>query len=192
MPNKILADLYKKNEKPFGNALHPDFAEILPYIQTGSILDLGGGHGRFGLYFAQKGMEVTNVDINEHAVQIFNTELLNLGLKAKSIIQDIRDFNFTSTYENIICSSILNLLNKQDAVKMLNDIKAYTNIGGINFIDGFAEQHNDLFAANSKDKKNNLLQMYMDWEILYYKKYTGATINNELKECIAIVARKTN
>jgi 2-polyprenyl-3-methyl-5-hydroxy-6-metoxy-1,4-benzoquinol methylase len=188
MPDTF-SDLYKKGEKPFGQEPPEYFHEALTYIKQGSALDLGGGYGRFSLYLAQLGLKVTNVDISADGINKFSNKIKELQLNATGIVKDITEFVFEKSYDNILCTTTLHLLGKEKALQLLDKIKHYTVLNGINFISGFVKEHNGLFEKKVPSN-NDFLTSYLNWEILYYKKCIVTNINKERIQYFVLVAKK--
>ena len=61
------------------------------HIKTGqSILDIGGGPGRYSLYYAKRGCDVTLFDLSEQNVNFGLSQAQNLNLPLKGIAGDAR------------------------------------------------------------------------------------------------------
>ncbi len=185
--------LYKQGKQPFGEEPPEYFQEALTYIQKGSLLDLGGGYGRFSIHFARQGLEVTNVDISTDAINNFFSKIQELQLKATGIVKDINEFDFEKYYDNILCITTLHLLEKKVALQLLEKIKHFTTAGGINFIAGFVQEHNNLFTdilpANIHPS-NAFVSFYLDWQLLYYKRFMVRNLDKKQVEYFILVARK--
>jgi 2-polyprenyl-3-methyl-5-hydroxy-6-metoxy-1,4-benzoquinol methylase len=184
----MIGDLYKKGETPFGQEPPEYFQEALAYIKNGTALDLGGGYGRFSLLLAQKGLEVTNVDLSADGINNFSNKIKELQLKATGIVKDITEFVFEKNYDNILCTTTLHLLDKEKALVLLDNIKQHTAASGINFISGFVKEHNDLFETKASSE-NDFLASYLNWEILYYKKFIVTNLNKRKVQYFVLVAK---
>lgn len=64
------------------------------YIKPGDkVLDVGGGPGRYSLYFAQKGCDVTLVDLSDGNVAFATQKAAERGLPLRAVQGDARDLD---------------------------------------------------------------------------------------------------
>jgi tellurite methyltransferase len=148
--------------------------ELLP--PRASVLDLGCGEGRNALFLANKGFDVTAIDISVAGIR----KLRKLAEEAKvsicSEIADMRDYTFTTLYDLIISHGCLHLVERSVWFGLVQKIKQYTKPGGINVVVVFTDRlppPDDL-----KDfciglfREGELAQLYADWETFLSKSYT--------------------
>jgi len=102
-----------------------------------TILDIGGGPGRYASYFASLGHDVTLVDLSDgnvdHAKKVFHQ--MNLPIKAYQA--DARDLSHLplDAYDCIfVMGPLYHLGNKQDQVKAIEEAKRYLKPGGLMFV----------------------------------------------------------
>ena len=149
-----------------------DVVEVLEkHLQTGRVLDLGCGDGRNALYAASLGYDVTAVDISNAGISKLNDLANRQGLKVKSIVQDMRDFQSEKSFDAVISHGCLHLIFRNEWVKVLHDIKEMTAPSGFNIIVVFTDE-----VPPSPDmepfmkglfKEGELFGQYPDWTIYH-------------------------
>jgi SAM-dependent methyltransferase len=92
-------DGYESNRKP--SALLTEWLEGRP---PGRALDLACGTGRNALYLAEKGYEVTAVDISPRAIALAEDRAREKGLKIKWIVADLDNYALQGQYDLIVIS----------------------------------------------------------------------------------------
>ena len=55
------------------------------------VLDIGGGHGRYFLYLAEKGCNVTLFDLSPENIKFAEERSMEYGYKIKTITGDARE-----------------------------------------------------------------------------------------------------
>lgn len=94
----------------------------------GKVLDLGCGDGMFDIRLAQKGFDVTGIDMIENRVQIAKNNVYE-GLSCKFFCGLIEDFNFKdSQYDTTIISHVLE--HSYNPNKILEIASKVTKING--------------------------------------------------------------
>lgn len=147
--------------------------KISKFIPKGKILDIGGGEGRNALYLAENGYEVEVIDLSQIGLEKLQKLAEEKGLKIKTHTGDITEGNIDGSKDGMISSFMLHHLLKNDALKLIQNMKEHTNEGGINFIAAFTE-NGDFFKANPLTnrfypKHDELKTIYEDWDIKDYK-----------------------
>jgi len=87
-------------------------------------LDIASGHGRFVSYLLEKGYEVVAVEFNED----FVTELKRKFPTVHVICEDIRNYNFTESFDIITCIGFLQLLHQNDLPQLLERLAKVTGL----------------------------------------------------------------
>lgn len=92
---------WKRLEKNFVHSL--EFENTVPYLEEylpdeGKILDAGGASGRYAIWLAKKGYEVTLIDISEKQLSIAEEKIEEKGLQDRITVEkgDIRDLDFVN------------------------------------------------------------------------------------------------
>ena len=93
----VSAQLYT-NRKPrkhqFEMEMVSEAFQMLPAAEVKTVLDAPCGVGRLSLWLAQKGFEVSAVDLGESAVQLTNELLLDQNFKETAESQDVFNMRF--------------------------------------------------------------------------------------------------
>ncbi len=150
---------------------HKEVVEIEELMRRGAkVLDLGSGEGRDLLFLAKKGFNVTAMDISARGIERTKKLAEEKGVKIKTVIGDIKQFEFREKYDLIISMAFLHFLKLIEIKKIISKMKEMTNVGGYNVITAFTEDNPfkkfpHLFA------KDELKKFYSDWDILKYKEF---------------------
>lgn len=94
------------------------------YIKQGDrILDIGGGPGRYALYFANKGCDVTLVDLSDENVKFTLEKAGELNINIKAVAGDAREVDnyIEGKFDHIfLMGPMYHLLNEKDRTKALD------------------------------------------------------------------------
>jgi len=108
------------------------------YIKTGDkVLDIGGGPGRYSLYLAKRGCDVTLLDLSPENIKFAATESVNQGLSIKTITGDAREADKLAAgqYDHVLLMGPLyHLLDEPSRVKAVNAALGVLKPGGIIFV----------------------------------------------------------
>ena len=145
-------------------------------LKPGSqILDLGCGKGRSSLFLAEQGHFITAIDFSKTAIETLNTEARKRGVDIRTRLEDLSDLHLDQNYDMIIAHGSLHLLARPCWMRLINEIKEFTNKGGYNIIVVFTDK-----IPPSKDmeevtgdlfKEGELFEFYKDWEVVLQKAY---------------------
>lgn len=151
---------YKPREKP--SDLLTKWIGRLP---GGKVLDLACGTGRNSLFLAEKGYEVTAIDVSQTAIKMAKNKAQEKGLKISWIIADLDIFKISGKYDIILSFFYVNK-------KMVSDIIKSLNVGGILiFVSHMLpairseEPHNHHFRF----KPGELRQLFKGLKVLQYE-----------------------
>ena len=164
-----------KNMKTFGE---PSFEiiELSEIIPEGSlVLDMGCGDGRNSGFLAEKGFNVEAFDISETGINRLKEITEEKKIKINAWVEDLVEFKFSKFYDVIITHGVLHLLEREVWAKLINEMKTYTNPGGVNIVAVFTDEiepPEDL-APFTKGlfKEGELAELYSDWEIKLFQSY---------------------
>ena len=94
------------------------------YIKPGNkVLDIGGGPGRYSLYLAEKGCDITLLELSDANVAFANEQADKQGLQIKTICGDacIADTLVNSQFDHILLMGPLyHLPDENDRIKAVN------------------------------------------------------------------------
>jgi 2-polyprenyl-3-methyl-5-hydroxy-6-metoxy-1,4-benzoquinol methylase len=161
MIKKKWDEKYKKlQKKPKVNLLLQEFYTLATKNRA---LDIACGIGQNATFLANRGFIVDVVDISEVGLSKFNHKNIN-----KYSI-DIRDFQFKkSYYDLIICT---NFLDRTIFKKISTSLKK----GGVLIFETYTYKKKG-FNTNFVLEKNELLKVFANLEIIYYKSDTKASL----------------
>lgn len=167
--NKTFEEIYKKEKCFWG--INPDkyVAILSEHVHQGRVLDLGAGEGRNSIYLAQKGFDVTAVDISQNGLEKINKIAKENRIVVKTLLADLSEYQIDDIYDIIISSATLHFLNKEHVDRIINQMQKNTKIGGINGISVFNCDNESpkpyLF------KKGELVERYKNWKIIGNKEF---------------------
>lgn len=143
------------------------------FIPAGaSVLDVGGGPGRYSIYLAQKGHEVTLVDLSEKLVEQAVIHSKEAGVKLKDCIQgNVLDLNKIlqgKEYDVVLCMGpMYHLLEESQREEAIHQCMGLLKKGGVlivAFISAYAPIIDCLkaYPQEISRKKKQLLKFLMD------------------------------
>jgi 2-polyprenyl-3-methyl-5-hydroxy-6-metoxy-1,4-benzoquinol methylase len=112
------------------------------HMKPGKVLDIGGGPGRYSLYLASIGYDVTLVDLSENNVEFAKTRAKELGLSIKAYQCDARNLSKLNleTYDNIlIMGPLYHIYKEEDRINVIKEAKKYINKNGHYFMTFLSE-----------------------------------------------------
>lgn len=115
------------------------------YIKPGDrVLDIGGGPGRYSIYFAQKGCDVTLLDLSENNAAFAKNKAAEAGVKITAYSGNALDADkiIGGTFDHVLLMGpMYHLLEEEDRVCAVNSALKLLKTGGIfsvSFISLFA------------------------------------------------------
>jgi 2-polyprenyl-3-methyl-5-hydroxy-6-metoxy-1,4-benzoquinol methylase len=106
------------------------------HIKPGKILDIGGGTGRYSLYLASLGYDVTLVDLSDGNVAYARKKAGELNLSITVFQGDARDLSKLPLvmYDTVlVMGPLYHLFSEQDREKCINEAKKYLKKEGVLF-----------------------------------------------------------
>jgi cyclopropane fatty-acyl-phospholipid synthase-like methyltransferase len=143
--------------------------KILNLKEKGSVLDLGCGEAGNAIFLAEKGFNITLLDISKAAIKKIGKEIGNRKIEAELICEDLNNFKINKVFDIIMAVAVFHFLEKEKTIELIKEIKKKTNKEGINVIVGFLEDTPK--ELRSSFKKGELKRIYSDWKIVEYKEY---------------------
>jgi len=108
------------------------------YIMANStVLDIGGGPGRYSFYLIEKGCDVTLFDLSSENIKFANEHALEYGLTIKTVTGDARkvDKLLNNQFDHILLMGpMYHLLEERDRIKAVNSALNLLKSGGMLFV----------------------------------------------------------
>jgi SAM-dependent methyltransferase len=163
--------------------------ELIPeYLSSGSALDLGAGDGRHAILLASAGFEVKALDTSQVALDKMQRIAKENGVKVEGVLADLTGWSFDTDYDALVAAFILQHLQKEDALRLMDEMRKHTKPNGLNAVSLFTKT-GDRYLEDRKDDPNafypddNWLQeYYKDWEILDFETSEATIINRTRKD----------
>ena len=166
--------------------------EILKNKKSGKVLDLGCGEGGTSLFLAEKGFEVTCIDISKTAIKNIKIEAKKRNMKIIAIVADLEKFEFKEDYDILIGMGIFHFIPEKESLKLINNIMNHTKKDGLNifeaFLQGDPSQEED--SEGYYFKQDELKELYSNWDILEYEEYEDYDKEEEQTNKIAFLIAK--
>ncbi|WP_312701704.1 class I SAM-dependent methyltransferase [Sedimentibacter sp.] len=108
------------------------------YIKPGDrILDIGGGPGRYSIYYAQRGCDVTLVDLSSENVKFALEKAKELNVNIKAVSGDARKVSkfIQGEFDHIfVMGPMYHLLEENDRIKALNEAMSLLKNEGMIYV----------------------------------------------------------
>ncbi|MDD3123094.1 MAG: class I SAM-dependent methyltransferase [Candidatus Izemoplasmatales bacterium] len=107
------------------------------HLKPGKILDIGGGPGRYSLYLASLGYDVTLVDLSDGNIEFAKKKASELSLDIKAYQGDARDLSklLLGEYDTILLMGPLyHLFKVEDREKCVLEVKKHLKSDGVLFV----------------------------------------------------------
>jgi SAM-dependent methyltransferase len=128
-------------------------------------LDLAMGDGRNALLLAEKGLDVTGIDISKVALEKARTAAAGKGLKLDALEQDLFTYDYGKEKWDLITVIYFN-----PAVRIFDKLKQAVKPGGLIVIEGQGSEHTgEGPPPATRFRPNQLLAAFSDWRILDYE-----------------------
>ena len=114
--------------------------EILKNKKLGKVLDLGCGEAGTSLSLAEKGFEVTCIDISKTAIKNIKIEAKKRDVKIIAFDADLEKFEFKEDYDIIIGTGIFQFIPEKYSLKLIKDIMKHTKKDGLNIFEVFLQE----------------------------------------------------
>ncbi len=132
------------------------------------VLDIGGGPGRYSLYLAERGCDVTLVDLSEANIDYALHKAEEQGLTLKAFVCDAREIERQTSklYDHILLMGPLyHLLEEKDRINTVNSCLNLLKPGGIIFISFISSYAGIIYSMKYEP------QLILNKEIEYQYKY---------------------
>lgn len=110
---------------------------VLNELRSGKVLDLGCGTGECSVRLADKGFDVTAVDLSEQMLSVAHDKAIRHSLNVRFIQQDMRDLETAERYDvvAIFCDSLNYITDEHGVKSTFARIYEHLNPGGILLFD---------------------------------------------------------
>jgi SAM-dependent methyltransferase len=180
---KYSSEGYEPNRNP--SAL---LAEWLNDRSPGKALDFASGTGRNALYLAEKGYDVTAVEISPSAVELAEQAAREKGLIIKWIVADLDDYVIQEQYDLIVISFFY--VNKTMTLAITNALKK----GGIllyeNHMLSPSSDEDEAHKHRFHLKPGELGQLFKGLNILCYEEIPADSHGDRPSFLARLVAQK--
>lgn len=146
---------------------HPVIRETVEYVRGGRALDLGMGEGRNAVFMAERGLEVTGIELAPAGIAKAKMLAAERNVAIGAIAGDMREIPFEGEYDLIVSIAALHFLPEEEAHVLIRRMQAHTKSGGINTIAVFTDQNPAKNFAHLF-REEELPELYRDWEALKY------------------------
>jgi len=162
---------YARSTFIYGKSPAPFLAENYHYIPfQSSVLDMGMGEGRNAVFMAQKGYNVTGVDLSSVAVKKSYLLAQEFGVKIKGVVASLKDYKIPpSSFDAIICFYWVDR-------SMVDKIKNWLKPGGILIYEAYTIREKEklksrkgILNADHYLKEQELFKLFPGMRILKYE-----------------------
>ena len=123
------------------------------------------GDGRYAIPFAQKGLDVTGMDISPIAVERARKAAADAGVQLRALEADLFGYDYGDGQWDLVTNIYFN-----PAVRILDRIKTSVRPGGLLLIEGYGADHEGGGPPDwTRYKANQLIDALPGWRILEYQ-----------------------
>jgi tellurite methyltransferase len=161
---------YSRDAFIFGKAPAKFLADNYFYIPAGGeVLDMGMGEGRNAVFMAQKGFQVTGIDISSVAVKKANLLAKEFNVKIKSVVASMNEYTIPEgSFDAILC---FYYVDRSLISKMMKWLKP----GGLLVFEAHTLKQRESFKKYQNEpvnyflKSQELLSLFKDYQILKFE-----------------------
>ncbi len=106
------------------------------YLKGKTVLDIGGGPGRYSIYLAQLGYDVTLIDLSDENVELAREKAEEFGVTIKAYQCDARDLSALNldSFDNVlVMGPLYHLFEESDRAKCILEAKKHLKEDGVLF-----------------------------------------------------------
>jgi ubiquinone/menaquinone biosynthesis C-methylase UbiE len=137
------------------------------YFKKGAkVLDLGAGTGKYVVALAEKGVEVTPVDISRKAHEVIKEEKLEKGVKGEQMMADITKLPYRDgSFDGAIFFGTASFMKREEIEEALSEIQRVLKPKGI-LIAGFPSTASDIYELNRSFRDNSKTVRVWDKQLM--------------------------
>jgi len=145
------------------------FFRFLEIPTVGRLLDLGCGEGRDAVFFASAGFDVEALDAAPTGVERARQALAKAGARATVREVDLAHMTWQGEYDVVFANNSVQFAGT-GALRVLEEIRAHTRLGGWNAIGMFTREEidwrrePDIYYLDQRELKH----LYHHWTLLEY------------------------
>ena len=117
---------------------------LLKHLKGKTVLDIGGGPGRYSIFLAKQGYEVTLIDLSSGNINLAKQKISENNLNIKTYETDARDLSKLNLgkFDNVLVMGPLYHLSKDDdRIKCINEAKKHLAKNGKIFVASLFNNH---------------------------------------------------
>lgn len=168
---KVWDEVYRRPDAPFRTGPTPVLPGAIAGLLPGKALDFGMGLGRNAIFLAERGWEVTGVDLSEEALRQVTAVARERGLPIQCVQADLRQWDLGREKWDLIVAANMHTVLVESAERIIAALKP----GGLLVAEGFHEDVKD--AVNFKPivrvppghPSNQLLKLFGSLRVLRYE-----------------------
>jgi len=135
---RFFDDQFQRQVRQNDFALNPFEALALRFL-AGRVLDLGCGLGNLSLEAARLGCSVLSIDGSPTAIERIRQAASDEDLPIRVEVADLRTYAIREDFDVIVCIGLLMFMAKDDALRMIGEIQAHVEAGGLAIINVLIE-----------------------------------------------------
>ena len=169
-------------EKPMRHQTSDILKNYIKHSKVGNALDLACGTGRNTHFLDELGFKVDAIDLSDYALgQIKDTQNIT------KIEVDLDDYDLKKDSYDLVLN--VNYLNRRLMFQMKDALKK----GGLLIFETFIQAHSKPEQGSMNPdyllKTNELLDVFRDFEIIYYEEKDGINLRGEENKTASLVAK---
>jgi len=164
-------NLYKNGIPFLGNAPNAFMARMIEGHKPGRALDIGMGQGRNAIYLAEKGWQVTGIELAQEGIRATRAAASRKGVKIDAVMADALGYDYgTAKWDLIVATYIHGVM-----TRIAERLRLSLRPGGLLVIEGFLyrpEAPSPTTGTPFGFRKNELLHSFEQLRILHYEDTT--------------------
>ena len=170
-------------EKPMRHEVSDILKRYIQHSTVGNALDLACGTGRNTHFLDELGFIVDAIDLSDYALsQIKNTKNIT------KIEIDLDFYNLKKDAYDLILN--VNYLNRRLMMQMKEALKKDGLLIFETFIQAHSKPEQGSMNPDYLLKSNELLNLFRDFEVIYYEEKDGINLRGEKNKTASLIARK--